>query len=215
MWFWHVPAVGRVPVDGLQDERAAQVQSEGHEQNSKIISPRTIPHGERAQPVWKDGASATNTETGLFGRAEQRAKRGEGEFFSFAFFCRSRSEHEATGLRTFRPRLLLLRRAVVPSDDSEQIFSSYIHHRHEEERKKKYQRARAWVNPRRGIPGSCGDIQEQRRRRGWSRFSTGPPAGGDGGAAGSAGTAGGGESEGGDGREQLTQAGSSGSQTTQ
>lgn len=42
--------VGGVPVDGLQDERAAQVQFEGDKQNSNRISPQRLPHGASRLP---------------------------------------------------------------------------------------------------------------------------------------------------------------------
>lgn len=45
----HLLGVCCVPVDGLQDERPAQVHFEGNKQNSKIISPHRVPHGEPAR----------------------------------------------------------------------------------------------------------------------------------------------------------------------
>ena len=48
----HLLGICCVPVDGLQDERPAQVHFEGNKQNSEIISPHRVPHGEppRASP---------------------------------------------------------------------------------------------------------------------------------------------------------------------
>lgn len=43
--------VGGVPVDGLKDERAAQVQFEGDKQNSNRISPHRVPHGASRLPT--------------------------------------------------------------------------------------------------------------------------------------------------------------------
>lgn len=101
----HSPAVGRVPVDGLQDERAARVHSEGDKQNSKIISPHRVPpHGD-PEPEPKPASSGKNTSRTRTDRLKSGSRAGA-----------SASAHERPAPKGSRVTVLRAQRANTSSD---------------------------------------------------------------------------------------------------
>lgn len=64
--------VGGVPVDGLQYERAAQVQFEGDQQNSDRISPQRVPHGASRRSKPRPGGRTCQTKSRS--RAQSRTR---------------------------------------------------------------------------------------------------------------------------------------------